>query len=523
MVWAEQVVDRRFALNSTLLQSALTLLLIGLLSALSYGVRLFQVVTPQDEGILLVYPDLILRGYVPYRDFAAIYPPGNFYLLAGAFQLIGTNVIVERLIGVGYQFSMAAAVYFLGARFSWLTGFLGAAVLLAVLHFFPAAGAYSMFGALSATLWALFCAYQSSANEDTAQHRQWTVLAGFLACLVYWFRQDIGVVGTLAVCVTLRLRNVRQLTMFSLGFAWPSVAMIVFILLAGPVNVFDSLVLDVLRMIPGRTFPIELSLGFVALMACIAFNVVLALLLRPPKVSEHRVWLVRGIAALSVGLLPPILQQVGVWHFTYVGCAIAGLTVVSLHIALIHIDWHPGSHRFAAAALVTAVIGIFSAAFARNLSDSMPAAKLALEDRWVFEGKMYDGDVSSLADARGLLEELHQIARPGQKLFIGPDDLRFAIYNDTSFYFLLPDLQPVSRYLEMNPGSANRSGSGLADQVAGADWLILTSRYRNLIEPNDSRIPGSSLPNEVVGRLFCLHSKHGVWQLLQRCERRRAQ
>jgi hypothetical protein len=35
-----------------------------------------------DEGILLVYPDRILAGDVPLRDFETFYGPTGFYLIA---------------------------------------------------------------------------------------------------------------------------------------------------------------------------------------------------------------------------------------------------------------------------------------------------------------------------------------------------------------------------------------------------------------------------------------------------------
>src|SRR3954469_22487506 len=45
-----------------------------------------------DEGVLLVYPEQILRGAVPNRDFFNLYPPGNFWVIAGAYKLLGVSV-----------------------------------------------------------------------------------------------------------------------------------------------------------------------------------------------------------------------------------------------------------------------------------------------------------------------------------------------------------------------------------------------------------------------------------------------
>jgi len=36
---------------------------------------------PEDEGIALVYPEMFLKGRLPYRDFESNYGPGNLQML----------------------------------------------------------------------------------------------------------------------------------------------------------------------------------------------------------------------------------------------------------------------------------------------------------------------------------------------------------------------------------------------------------------------------------------------------------
>jgi hypothetical protein len=513
-----RVTDWQLPSNATALRSVLTLLLIGVLLALSIGKKFFEFVMPQDEGILLLYPDLILRGYVPYRDFVSMYPPGNLYLIAGAFYLFGVDMYVERSIGVAFQFLMAMAVYFLGCRVSWATGFLAAAALIGVLHFFPWFGAYPMFGALSTLLFALLCANMGYSSDN---HR-WVLVAGILTSLTYWFRQDFGIVGTLAAIVVLQLFDRDKFRVFLIGFAGPAIVLLVFIVIVGPASVFDSLILDVIRAAPGRGVPFTVNAGVVALILCVVMSVVIALSIQRKKnVRKDLLWLTRGIAIVSVGLLPSALQRADIWHLSYVGCAVAGLTIVSLGVALLPVSSYSARNWIGKAVLPIAVTALFGTAYALDQGKSnSDRPRLALKDRWVFadDGAFIPGRIS---DARSLLEEIDQITVPGEGLFIGPADLRFSNYNDTFLYYLLPHLQPVSRYLEMNPGSANRGDSGLAAEIASADWLILTSRYRDWNEQNESRIPGSAVPNEIVNLHFCLHSEHGVWRLLRRCERTR--
>jgi hypothetical protein len=82
---------------------------------------------------------------------------------------------------------------------------------------------------------------------------------------------------------------------------------------------------------------------------------------------------------------------------------------------------------------------------------------------------------------------------------------------DTSIYFLAPGLQPGSFFLEMNPGTANRPGSGLAGEVARADFLVLT-RYDQREEANASS--GSAEPKQGVARDF-VFSLYDQYQLFK--------
>jgi hypothetical protein len=99
----------------------------------------------------------------------------------------------------------------------------------------------------------------------------------------------------------------------------------------------------------------------------------------------------------------------------------------------------------------------------------------------------------------------------------GPTDLSRTNYNDSFFYYLFPELVPGTRYIEMDPGIANAEDSGLADELRRNDWLILSRSSDLWNEPNDSVIPGSQEPNEVVAELYCMVEDAGGFQLLQRC------
>ena len=48
-----------------------------------------------DEGIIVSFPSMIIRGEVPYRDFESFYGPGGAYSVAGAFELFGSDACVR--------------------------------------------------------------------------------------------------------------------------------------------------------------------------------------------------------------------------------------------------------------------------------------------------------------------------------------------------------------------------------------------------------------------------------------------
>jgi hypothetical protein len=127
----------------------------------------------------------------------------------------------------------------------------------------------------------------------------------------------------------------------------------------------------------------------------------------------------------------------------------------------------------------------------------------------------YDDD----SGAGAVVARAGRLARTGDSLFVGPQDLRRTNYGPTYMYFLLPQLRPASYYMEMNPLTANREGSGLAGELRRADWLILTSAWDDWNEPNESSKLGSSEPNDVVRSKFCLRSESGEYRLYERCRR----
>ena len=62
-----------------------------------------------EEGFMLVFPDRVLHGAVPNKDFLYLYGPGSLWLLAAVYKVFGTHLVVERLAGLAQLVGMAVA------------------------------------------------------------------------------------------------------------------------------------------------------------------------------------------------------------------------------------------------------------------------------------------------------------------------------------------------------------------------------------------------------------------------------
>ena len=102
-------------------------------------------------------------------------------------------------------------------------------------------------------------------------------------------------------------------------------------------------------------------------------------------------------------------------------------------------------------------------------------------------------------------------ANDSSSVFIGPSDLRTANYSDDWVYLLLNN--PVcSRFLEMNPGSSNRYDSGLEDDLADCDYLVLTALYNMPIENEWARQEfAKSRHNNALTRFDLVYSNDVVF------------
>ena len=90
---------------------ALATALVFALSFLVLALSMAPEINPVDEGLILTNSTSVVVGNIPHRDFYALYGPGQFYVVAGLFDLFGQAVLVERLYDLVVKALLVSFVY----------------------------------------------------------------------------------------------------------------------------------------------------------------------------------------------------------------------------------------------------------------------------------------------------------------------------------------------------------------------------------------------------------------------------
>lgn len=161
-------------------------------------------VSVYDEGLVLFGAERVLRGELPYRDYWAMYPPGQFYALAWLFEAFGSSVLIERLwdtliraaiVVVTFRLldrAASRAAAFVGCAFVgiWLSGLAN--------HGFP------IFPALLFTL-AAAALLMDRFHGRVSLSRHFA--AGACVGLATLFRHDLGLYAAVATTAVLLLHR----------------------------------------------------------------------------------------------------------------------------------------------------------------------------------------------------------------------------------------------------------------------------------------------------------------------------
>jgi hypothetical protein len=510
---------------------------------------------PMEEGFMLVFPERVLKGDLPNRDFLHLYGPGSVWAIAGAFKAFGVSLITERMFGLVQQMLVVFGIYALARRWNRVLAVTSA--LTSALIIIPfGLTALAWVGAVGLGLFGAVAGMEARARTDDRVAGRFAIASGACFGLALLFRLDLIVAVTLVIAALVwgldRARRNRLLA----GCGVAVVGYLIHLASAGPGNVIDGMIIEpVFELRGGRSLPVpppwdhydgflqkaaslqqlswplpdlegpqQLFIWFILLLAVVALLLYQGwrLMRRDPTSLQSRTMLV--VALFSVGILPQAIQRVDSAHFAWVGCVPLGF----LPVALFELGRRRGRpERDIKLALATGVFSLAVLLFViptytvTRYSDYV--AQTFNTHRFAYAIKndgrtFYYGTEERAAAANEVIAEAERISRPGQKLFVGTGDLRKTPYSDAYLYFMLPKLDPGTRYIEMDPGMANTDDSGLDRELATSDLAILSKIWDHWEEPNDSRKFGSDKASRVLADHFCLvGSYQNLYELYQRC------
>jgi hypothetical protein len=516
---------------------------------------------PMEEGFMLVFPELVLQGKAPHRDFLHLYGPGSLWLLAAWYWVLGVTLEVERWFGFLQLLAFGAGLAVLARRWGRLAVVVAGATGLVVMIASSRLIALAWVGGVALGLLSLHAALRArelAVAGDRRRARQRAVAAGLLAGGALLFRPDLvlacaaglGTVFVVGFDRDLRRRmviaGVIGLTPYAALLAW-----------AGPGNAVRGLVIEpVFELRGGRRLPIpppadayagwnqgfpdldpppwpfnflrgplQLRLWFFLLVAIVAFLVLVAVWRMRERPRLPTAWVLAAVAGFSLGMIPQAIQRADSTHFGWAGAVpMAFFPIAIAEVLRGRLRWSQTARVALGGAVMLAtllfVIPWFTARmYADLVYNTFGRHRIAFEVE-AGSRRFYYGRDDIASDARALLTDIPTYGRAGDRVFVGNVDLSKTPYSDAwLYYLLLPDYEPATRYIEMDPGVANADDSGLADDLASADLAILTRGFDDYHEPNATLDPGSQEPNDVLHREFCRVADYpnGMVELWVRC------
>lgn len=544
---------RALARSKLLFACSAVVLLVGIAYA---GLMRYQGPS-MEEGFMLVFPEQLLHGQLPHKDFLHLYGPGSLWVLAAVFKFAGTTIEVERAVGIAVNLILGLSILTLlrplGLKIATLSAAISVVIIVGPLG--ATAMAWNM--AIAAAM-ACFAALYL-ARTTTVPHREsrWLVVCGVLAGIAVLCRLDVVLAVSIAlVCAIWPLNHRHRRTVVG-SYAATTALYLVHFATSGVGAAFQGMVTEpVLRLRAGRTLPVPPSWssvdGFlqrVGLFRTVGWPF-------PQLAPAHQIflwfWLVplSGLTgvAMSVRLIKRGTagsRRLG-WHllapnvFGLLICTqafqrpdtahLAWVSAVSIPVSLGAVAaWLKSQGRSVSApAIVAAIATVILVAMIpqyplRTFVDiaGQSGQINVFGSPVVRSGRtFYFGNPQQAADAQEIVRTLASQSSAGQRLIVGTDPLSRTVYSDAFFYYLFPELEPGTRYIEMDPGLADAEDSGLAEELRTSDWLIVSRAWHAWDEPNASVNFGSEEPDRVKDSQFCPAKVTETFTLYKSCSTR---
>lgn len=515
-----------------------------------------------EEGFMLAFPERLLRGEIPNKDFLHLYGPGSLWVLAGVYKVFGATLEVERLFGLLQQMGVAFGAFAVGRwwgrRVAVVCGLLATVIML------PPAGltAFAWTGGVALGLCGLAVGLHARATPDDRRGTWLAAVAGVLFGVAFLFRLDLVIAcGLAALVLVWRAPRRRVVALLGAAAATASLVLIQFVM-AGFANAFRGMVLDpVFKLRPGRRLPVppswgsldgflqrvgdapdqlpwplptlpssnQLFLWFFFNLGAIAVLVGVGVWAVRRDATSIRARAVLASGLFSLGMVMQTLQRPDSTHIAWVSCVSIGLLPIALMELLGARAAHRGGRSTRHTWLVACGVPVLAMllvvptftfrAYADHTAQTFGKSRKAflIERNGV---RFYYGDVGMADAANAMIPTLDELIEPGDRLFVGPADLRKTVTSEAWIYALYPEAVPGTYFIEMDPGIANAEGSRLADDLRSSDVAVLSRFWLDWDEPNDSVKLGDPTANRVLKRDFCLVEVFEPWfEVYRRCDR----
>ena len=513
-----------------------------------------------EEGFMLVFPQRILKGDIPNVDFLHLYGPFSLHVLAGWYWLFGDTLGSQRAFGLLQHMGIIFAMYAIGRAWGRWTAVLSALTALLLVLTPIGLSALAWEGGVALGLWSIV--FGLRALHTSGRSRQVAlIVAGLLVGFALSYRPDLVLALGVAHCWLLWLgRRDRTWKPVLGGMAIGLVPFVLHLVVAGiGPSVRGMFLQPVFDLRPGRELPRPPSFGhmdgalqavaegpldapwwripalsanhqlflwfFVVIIVAVGVPIMAFRLHRSSGGSINRHVVLLGTSLFGLGMLPQALQRPDSTHLAWGSCVsfalLPCLFVEVVPRAAPRFTRHAALVAAAAIAVILLVVNPFFT-YRYYLLQSRVSVGNKPGGYEVTRGdrNFYFGNQALQSSSQAAIDDLDRLSQPGDRLLVGPADLSRTIYSDSAFYYLFPELTPATFYIEMDPGLADREGSRLADDVASADWLLLTNFWTGWYEPNASSNRGSEAPNQVVADTFCLvgNYENALVLLYKRCD-----
>ena len=119
-----------------------------------------------EEAFMMVFPERMLKGDLPNRDFLHLYGPGALQVLMGWYKLVGISLESERTFGLIQHLGIIFGLFALARPWGRVAAACVAGV--AVFYVLTPIGLTAMAwnGGLALCLWSLVFAREPAARRD---------------------------------------------------------------------------------------------------------------------------------------------------------------------------------------------------------------------------------------------------------------------------------------------------------------------------------------------------------------------